>query len=101
MYYRARYYHSELGRFVSRDPVGYDAGDMNLYRYVYGNPVIFVDPSGLWYDNHECHRGCDKLYRWNLYKRFWCHWACNAAPSAPPSLPLPPVEPTPGPGLAC
>ncbi len=29
--YRARFYHAELGRFVSRDPIGYING-MNLYR---------------------------------------------------------------------
>ena len=30
-YFRARYYHAELGRFVSRDPFGYVDG-MNSYR---------------------------------------------------------------------
>jgi len=44
-YYRARYYHVGLGRFVSRDPV---QADINLYRYVANNPVVYVDPSGLY-----------------------------------------------------
>ena len=44
-YYRARYYHQELGRFLSRDPVGY-ADDMSLYIYVMGSPTTGVDPSG-------------------------------------------------------
>ncbi|MDD3470498.1 MAG: RHS repeat-associated core domain-containing protein, partial [Thermoguttaceae bacterium] len=34
MLYRNRYYHTGLGRFVTRDPVGYDANNVNLYRYV-------------------------------------------------------------------
>jgi len=49
-YNRARYYDADLGRFVGRDPIGY-AADINLYRYVYNSPVIFVDPTGLaWYE---------------------------------------------------
>lgn len=46
-HYRHRYYHGELGRFIGRDPMGFLAGEINLYRYVYDNPAIFVDPSGL------------------------------------------------------
>ena len=44
IYLRARYYDSENGRFISEDPAkdGY-----NWYSYCGGNPVMFVDPSGL------------------------------------------------------
>ncbi len=45
-YYRARYYHPTLGRFVGRDPIGYEAGDANLYRYVGDSPINKTDPSG-------------------------------------------------------
>lgn len=45
-YYRARYYHPTLGRFISEDPIGYAAGP-NVYAYVNGNPVSFIDPFGL------------------------------------------------------
>jgi len=44
-YYRARYYDSGKGRFLSRDPLSYQAG-MNLYQTFGGNPVNFVDPWG-------------------------------------------------------
>ncbi len=45
-YYRARYYDSGLGRFISEDPIGFSAGDTNLYRYVNNNPTNFTDPTG-------------------------------------------------------
>jgi RHS repeat-associated protein len=46
-YYRARYYSPSLQRFISEDPIGFAGGDVNLYAYVWNNPVNFVDPSGL------------------------------------------------------
>lgn len=45
-YYRARYYNSILGRFISEDPAGFDGGDTNLYAYVLDNPTNYTDPSG-------------------------------------------------------
>jgi RHS repeat-associated protein len=46
-YAQARYYNPQTGRFVSQDPSGLAAGDANLYRYVFNDPVDFVDPTGL------------------------------------------------------
>ena len=40
-------YHSQLGRFVSRDPLGYEAGELNLQSYVSARPTGRTDPSGL------------------------------------------------------
>jgi uncharacterized protein RhaS with RHS repeats len=37
-------YSPTLGRFLSMDPLGFDAGDYNLYRYV--NPINATDPTG-------------------------------------------------------
>jgi len=48
-FHRARYYHAQLGRFVSRDPIGYAAEDMNLYAYVGNSPPRRTDPLGLWW----------------------------------------------------
>jgi RHS repeat-associated protein len=60
-YYRNRYYSAELGRFLSRDPIGDDAESANLYAYVESKPLGATDPSGLkppkqwweddWYDS--------------------------------------------------
>jgi RHS repeat-associated protein len=44
--YRNRVYSAELGRFLRTDPIRFDAGDVNLYRYVANNPVNWVDPLG-------------------------------------------------------
>ena len=46
-YNRARYYDSTTGRWISQDPLGFDAGDSNLYRYVKNRPIVDSDPSGL------------------------------------------------------
>jgi hypothetical protein len=46
-YGRARWYDPARGRFVSRDPVGFAAGDANLYRYVRNTPPGTSDPLGL------------------------------------------------------
>src|SRR5581483_2848891 len=45
--YRARMYHSGLGRFMSEDPKLFDAGDYNLFRYCHNDPIDNVDPMGL------------------------------------------------------
>ncbi len=45
-YYRARYYDSELGKFISRDPIGQEWG-INIYEYVNDNPINAIDPTWL------------------------------------------------------
>jgi len=42
--YRARYYDSSLGRFISEDPIGFADFDANLYAL--RDPVNFTDPLG-------------------------------------------------------
>ena len=50
----ARDYDSETGRWTTKDPIGFNGGDTNLYGYVMNDPVNFVDSTGLargdWWD---------------------------------------------------
>ena len=45
--YRNRVYSSSLGRFLQTDPIRFEAGDINIYRYVGNGPVNGTDPMGL------------------------------------------------------
>jgi uncharacterized protein RhaS with RHS repeats len=40
-------YDPRPARFISEDPIGFEGGDTNLYRYVGNSPTNFVDPFGL------------------------------------------------------
>jgi RHS repeat-associated protein len=46
-HYRARMFEATVGRFCSRDPIGYVDGK-NLFQYVQSNPTKSIDPLGLW-----------------------------------------------------
>ncbi len=43
----SRWYNLELGCWLTEDPIGFEGGDGNLYRYCGNDPVNWVDPSGL------------------------------------------------------
>ena len=45
-YFGARYYAPWMGRWLSADPSGPSDG-LNLYAYVMGNPITFIDPDGM------------------------------------------------------
>ncbi len=47
-YVRNRFYSPTLGRWLTRDPIGY-AGGINLYEYVGGGAVSALDPDGQWH----------------------------------------------------
>lgn len=44
---RAHWYDAETGRWISNDPIAFEAGDANPYRYVGNGPTNYTDPSGL------------------------------------------------------
>lgn len=47
-FYRSRYYHPQLYRYVSEDFWGLAGWETNAYAYVGNNPATFVDPLGWW-----------------------------------------------------
>ncbi|MEU0381008.1 RHS repeat-associated core domain-containing protein [Streptomyces cyaneofuscatus] len=53
LYYRARYYDPQTGRFISQDPIG-QAGGINLYQYALSSPTTYTDPTG----NNPLIAGC-------------------------------------------
>ena len=71
-YYRARWYDAEDGRFVSKDPIGFDSGDWNLYRYVGNNSVRYIDSYGNW---KACYPWLSKKLPWIKVKGpYNIHW---------------------------
>jgi RHS repeat-associated protein len=92
-YYRARYYDSKVGRFLSEDPLPIIlllAGIpnpthelLNLYSYVAGNPIRLRDPSGLapssclWFGGSAAGAlliGVQITYEWGICKGS-CGWS--------------------------
>jgi uncharacterized protein RhaS with RHS repeats len=45
--YRNWVYLAEFGKFLQSDPIRFDAGDVNLYRYVGNGSLNWVDVFGL------------------------------------------------------
>ena len=45
-YYGYRFYDPNTGKWVNRDPIG-ELGGLNLYSYVYNNPIRYIDRDGL------------------------------------------------------
>jgi RHS repeat-associated protein len=75
--YRARAYHPGLGRFMSEDPKGFDAGDYNFYRYCGNDPWDLTDPMGLEFDVSQ--NSDDNIVRWNTAVSAWKQNSAAAA----------------------
>ena len=73
-YYRARWYDSKTGRFVSEDPIGLNGG-INKFAYANNNASNLADPNGL--------DGCRKLP----------NGRCEPVPSIPTGGGEPPRRP--------
>jgi RHS repeat-associated protein len=41
-----RWYDSNVGKWVSEDPIGFEGGDLNLYSYVDNIPIVLIDVRG-------------------------------------------------------
>ena len=45
IYFGKRYYDPGMGRWLTQDPAGF-VDSMNLYQYVFNNPLRYADPNG-------------------------------------------------------
>jgi len=68
LYVRARHLDTHAGRWSSEDPIGFQGGDVNLYRYVGNRAGSHVDPSGLW-DGPSIHGKCTRQWAKEVYVR--------------------------------
>lgn len=66
-YFRARYYLSSVGRFISEDPIGLQGG-LNEYAYANGDPLSYTDPLGLAASDASCE---------NIFSSDWGRKACK------------------------
>lgn len=46
-HFQHREYDASVGRWLTKDPIGFGGGDTNLYGYVLQDPINLIDPSGL------------------------------------------------------
>jgi RHS repeat-associated protein len=62
-YYGYRYYSANLGRWISRDPIG-EEGGLNLYAFVLNDPVNGLDIFGMWTKKGVLKILCCEYDRW-------------------------------------
>jgi len=67
---RNRDYSASLGRFITLDPIGFQAGDNNLYRFVANGPTGKWDPSGLTFGTDRYDTSCNPQQRGEPKKPF-------------------------------
>jgi len=101
--YRNRVYSAELGRFLQTDPIRFDGGDGNLYRYVNNQSTQNIDPYGEInsgdYDNIDCAQRCAEYCGGNSCCFNSCLQKCQNGEVPSPLDPIGPgVHPLPIPG---
>jgi RHS repeat-associated protein len=46
-HFRARWMSPSARRFLTRDPMGFDGGSLNIQEYCHSKPFIYIDPTGM------------------------------------------------------
>jgi RHS repeat-associated protein len=82
-----RWYDASVGRWLTEDPIGFGAGDPNLYCYVGNDPLTRTDPTGRVRVPHNtcCGPDFDKIIGGHRYHCVFlaeddavglCYWLC-------------------------
>jgi RHS repeat-associated protein len=95
-YYRSRWLDHGTGGMTARDPLGFAAGDANLYRYVENNPLSLTDPSGMDGSGGQSGGGVKKDGEDAANETMFC---ADSAPVSDSSLRLTDAEYLRGPGI--
>jgi hypothetical protein len=83
VHFGQRDYDTFVGRWTTKDPIGFAGGDTNLYGYVFGDPVNLSDPSGL--ATFECTKPLKTLGPWGgtrktgpdfSFNKLYHEWLC-------------------------
>jgi hypothetical protein len=75
-FFGARYFSSAQGRFTSPDPVAgsiFNPQTLNLYAYVWNNPLRYTDPTGMvvsWEDSDKKCRKGETVCRTDLQRQY-------------------------------
>jgi RHS repeat-associated protein len=85
MLYRNRYYDVEFGRFISMDPIGYNAGDINLFRMIFNRILNGTDYWGLQFQYEGL--GCFGVDPYNCQENAYLAACQNLPPPIPPQPP--------------
>ncbi|MFN9416537.1 MAG: RHS repeat-associated core domain-containing protein [Pirellula sp.] len=59
-HFRARWLSPKTGRFITRDPIGYEGSEWDLYEYCEGKVLYWLDPLGFKGDGHH-------IVPWSLF----------------------------------
>jgi RHS repeat-associated protein len=46
-HFRARWMSGLTGRFLTRDPIGFEGGSLNIQEFCHSKPLIYMDPTGM------------------------------------------------------